>query len=375
MQRSGAKTWLAIVCSAVLSLSSPALAQRLYDKELDDKAQAAQKLGADVLSGGIFDKQLQNLATLARQDVAIYFMDVKRELRAAIDALTTWSQVDNLIIRSPSARPTKQDVDDEKANLKKALTAAEEALQALKAKKSDPKDPLASVFGHIGDVSSAYAFSESIIEKGTNDAATINVLKKTGESLGKLKDLYDTYAKRIDDIRNLDAQLDALKVPLEEVALDTLRVDEEHLNTLAAIEARRQADQSDIETLITFYDTRRQELASLGAGKAIKDSLLEAVNRRDAPQLLTMLLALHAAVAIKARQSSPDALANLRVAQEQHRYSIRRSAVIARSYEVVVLTGTQRLALYHKGGIKHETVAQIVQAVATMAIPPAILAK
>ena len=60
----------------------------------------------------------------------------------------------------------------------------------------------------------------------------------------------------------------------------------------------------------------------------------------------------------------------LRLAQEEHRFSIRKSAITARAYEVTVSTGVQRLALYYKGGIKPELIAQIIHAAATVAIPP-----
>ncbi len=76
-----------------------------------------------------------------------------------------------------------------------------------------------------------------------------------------------------------------------------------------------------------------------------------------------------------ARGSSPSRLADLRLAQELHAYSIRKSAVRARAYELTVSTGAKRLALFHKGGIKPTDVAELVFAVSNVAISPAILAR
>jgi hypothetical protein len=39
------------------------------------------------------------------------------------------------------------------------------------------------------------------------------------------------------------------------------------------------------------------------------------------------------------------------------------------------LTGVQRLALYHQGGIKPETLARLFHSISSLAIPPAILVK
>jgi hypothetical protein len=68
-------------------------------------------------------------------------------------------------------------------------------------------------------------------------------------------------------------------------------------------------------------------------------------------------------------------LAELRLAQEEHRYSIRHSAIMARSYEVALTSGTKRLARYYAGGLKPEKIAQMVYSAATLAIPTVIAVK
>lgn len=89
----------------------------------------------------------------------------------------------------------------------------------------------------------------------------------------------------------------------------------------------------------------------------------------DVPQALFLLSALIA------RGSTPNRLAEVRLAQELHAYSIRKSAVRARAYELTVSTGAQRLALFHKGGIKPTDIAELVFAASNVAITPAILAR
>ena len=89
----------------------------------------------------------------------------------------------------------------------------------------------------------------------------------------------------------------------------------------------------------------------------------------DIPQMLFIVAALIA------RGSTPTRLADLRLVQELHAYSIRKSAVRARAYELTVSTGVQRLALFHAGGIKPTDVAELVFAASNIAITPAILAR
>jgi hypothetical protein len=89
-------------------------------------------------------------------------------------------------------------------------------------------------------------------------------------------------------------------------------------------------------------------------------------------KLATQLFALHLAAGISARGEIPRKLAALREAREHHAYSIRKSGVMARGYQLTVSGGVRRLALYHKGGIKPSVVARLVHAAANVAIPPVI---
>jgi hypothetical protein len=109
------------------------------------------------------------------------------------------------------------------------------------------------------------------------------------------------------------------------------------------------------------------------ARKSVVNIKGEIVNLRKT--LATTLDLLYVAAALAAHGTTPANLANLRLAQEEHRYSIKKSAVLAQAYEATISTGTQRLAMYYKGGIKPEKIAQLIYSAAQLAIPPAILAQ
>lgn len=120
--------------------------------------------------------------------------------------------------------------------------------------------------------------------------------------------------------------------------------------------ARDTANRSEIEKelrkIMAQSNFRIVELRSMGA---------------DIP------LALLELGALIARGETPDKLAELRLAQEAHAYSIRKSAIRARAYELTVTAGVKRLALYHQGGLKPEVIAEFIHALSTTAIPLAIL--
>lgn len=81
---------------------------------------------------------------------------------------------------------------------------------------------------------------------------------------------------------------------------------------------------------------------------------------------------LHGVAALAARSNTPVKLAELRQAHELHRFSIRKSLVVARGYELLIRTGTDRLSRYYAGGLKPQQIAQLVYSAATLAIPGVI---
>lgn len=127
---------------------------------------------------------------------------------------------------------------------------------------------------------------------------------------------------------------------------------------------------ADLASAIKSNDPAKIET---GLRAVIAFSHLQMVANRD--MVADIPQALYDVAALIARGSTPSKLADLRFAQELHAYSIRKSAVRARAYELTVSTGAKRLALFHKGGIKPTDVAELVFAASNIAISPAILAR
>lgn len=386
-----------LVGSTSAALPAPSSAQHLYNKERDDLAQEAQKLADELETGTVFDKQIKNLAVLSKQDISIHFLGARRRTRATIESFTTWQDVGAAVERvaagvAAPATISAKDAGSARAELQGKIDAARAALEALKKAAIPSDDPLLSgALDRLGDLKSFQEYFNKIaqLSGGSLGASQQAESNQLGKALDALKSLYDRYAARLEAIRKLSADLEALKVPLQTVALQVLLVEEEHWKNVGAINARRQAEQAEVVELISDFWIRADRLKLKDPADPCKpkgpadpcklkaepitdtvNALGQAGNREG---IADVFLALYVATALVTRGELPAELAELRLAQEEHRYSIRKSAVLARAYEVTIGTGTKRLALYHKGGIKPELVAQLVQAIATLGIPPAIL--
>ena len=150
-----------------------------------------------------------------------------------------------------------------------------------------------------------------------------------------------------------------------ETQLELLAANEDHLKQLAKIIAQREIDLDDTRRLIHKVKAQLALIKQGGNGdqdvaKSISSEL--AAEGADPKRLQVMILALYGAAALAARDTTPKRLASLRMTDEEHRYSIRASAVAARSYETLVGTGVERLSNYYKGGIRIESLAQIASA-------------
>ena len=215
-----------------------------------------------------------------------------------------------------------------------------------------------------------------------------------------LSGAYQEYQARRADIMNVREDLREFKVAMLKVAALKLAAQEEHFKRLIAIEERRarelnEATRSfeDYREIIMSERTQFPELDLSRIDESLRDAGARVASDRSTPadeyryatdlfevlenggdrvkfyrehpapsrvRLQRLSRALFQAAAVQARAGTPEYLAELRRAQEAQRYSIVLSSLEARAYETLVNTGVQRLAMLHAGGIKPETIAQLV---------------
>lgn len=431
------------VASVALLALWPALAnsQRLYRKDMDAAAQAAVKAMEKVDSKTVFNNMLDNLSTQSKQDLETTFSGIKRQTRDRIQTWDVWCTVHSDLVRvmkrlgfpglrtqdlanvtdeadlrnkcaalltrdntpaDPETAATAEGWKKAIEAIEKEKTAVDGQLGALKQKPPPPDSALTILFSELGDLTEAED-SLNDIKASTQGSKLAALTGPASEAVAILKLLgsaYHDYQQRMDDIGKVKQQLRDLQAEMLKIALQKLVAEEEHLQRLLAIEARRAHDLEDAATSFEQYrfalqcegarnpglDLMRidQSLRELGQAAAADSSSAsarflysskEAQVFGDPPKHLqfcaaeaqppgmraeALARALFQAAAVQDRGNTPELFAELRRAQEQQRYSIVASSLEARAYETLVNTGVRRLAMLHAGGIKPEQVAQLI---------------
>jgi hypothetical protein len=148
--------------------------------------------------------------------------------------------------------------------------------------------------------------------------------------------------------------------------------------------------QMDVAAALRTIETTQNELKRAGLAdpdkpsRSIEATLRQAalaprspgVDEVDAREPLRIQVhVLHNAAAGIAQMDIAERLAELRRADELRRYSIRRSAVGAGTYDVTIRAAVDRLAAYWKRGVKPTELAQFIFYVTNTVALPWIAAK
>lgn len=367
----------------LLLLSGRLHAQFLYDSARDSKSQEALKTAREVTNGQVFDKMLENLDRLSKASGERFFNDAERQMRANLASFRTWGDIarfatgldQRLMADLPGAATQSEiaaaatDVETQTNKAKGALRTLEDAAKT-KFKTPDQVALIGTWFARLGQLSELIDFANQFKAVQDAPAGFVDAAKEAASlaaSLGKMYGDFQVALAATPDMVVLETQVQLLEA------------NEDHLKQLAVIIARRESDLQDTRSLLRRVSAQVKFLE--GAGVRLDQPIVDSVRDRlstpsaDPKVLGAMVFVLYNAAALAARDTTPKRLASLRLAEEERRYSIRSSAVAARSYETLVASGVERLANYYKGGLKPETLAQIVNAVATLGLIPTIAVK
>ena len=390
---------------------------KLYNKQLDDQAQSALDLAKDLAKGGLFDKELHNVDLLSQQSLARIFTSARRLALQRIAGFSTWKDIEDLkdhVGKSLSLNDFagSQDLANAKTKLSEALDAAKKKAPPNKGK--DAADNVFADFKAIGSgADSALAAAEPIREKlaGAGPAAITHADIRAAGELTKLltqfSDVYDRYHAATATVATSAGIVDQTR-------LDLICAELDHVVTLLKIWARRDAETSQtsdllaqlghrldcirtsqnrvancpipaaqrVETGASIEATLRQFVGLARESQAAADRNSDQPSAQRIKQFTDaegerkkvryVLESLYLSAAVASRGDLPVRLAESRMAQEEHRYAIRCNAIVAQSYERIVGSGVERLALYYKGGVKPEVLAQLVQSMATLGLIPVV---
>jgi hypothetical protein len=403
-------------------------AQRiLHDSARDKTAQDAESTAKDITSGDLFNKMLHNADLQTKQNIDTQMDFVRQEMRAKMESFTYWvvapGQTDkhgNVVSETPlqvghlangqpyfiqgicqsvscelkseetrineylkdQSAPNAEQVKRKLQDLAAKKDQLDQELQELQSRAGN--DPFVvqafSLLDNHGKDALDYAkkiagFAET---KGFQVKGVSTALNKIGDGLDQTLSLYKALKGIWEGQKAVSVEPGSLRPPKEQIDLQLLALEQDHLKTTAQIRARKELElgaaldlvkeaQAEVESLQKFY--------AVTPGGTIEDSLRQAASAHEREKLVAMLDTLHAAAAAIAQEDAAGRLAALRLSSEERLYSIRKSAVNSSTYDLTIQAATQRLALYWKGGIKPEDLAQWAFYVANTAGVAAIAAK
>jgi hypothetical protein len=386
----------------VLSGTGQAAAQRIiYDGGRDTTATQAATAAKEITSGALFDTMLRNVDAQAKVEADTTLAYLREQMRAKLIALEVWQSpgIDPPVPKTPNfianARGCPRSVDcflrqmrekhrealksangtdaEVKAKLevvKKKLVELDAALKALQSSPAKSKDARVD---HVFDLleehgKTVLAFAEKVAgqvgEEGRLKGAS-KALDQIGAGLDQVIKMYRITSDIWTSRGLVDVKPSSLRPPPEETELQLLRVEQEHLATIARIEAKRQLDVGEalvqVEAAIDLV---------VQAGVSVSSNPIEVTLRAasgDRAALLKQQRALHAVAAVTAQMDAADRLATVRLADQARRFSIRQSAIHSTTYEVAIRAAADRLSAYWKRGLKASEVAEFAAWIANTA--------
>ena len=345
-------------------------AQILHNPVKYGKAQQVEAAARDVLSGAVFEKELRNADLIAETQIDSQLETVRSEYLSDIDGLTTWHDVRRLLDRAEKdlerasglnqidAKRLVREIEERQSTIQEQI---EEGIRSRE-HQSDQDSIFTSVFDYLDRGEALLAFAKSLGERTTPNIEALSHLKATIETIASL---YDSWSQERVGESQIQAWLGDLQTPSDAVEVELLGLEAQYLTRLGMIAARRALAAG--ESLKLVQEARR-DLSNAEVDddqqimKTIESAVAEIRSNGDSAardKLFFQLHGLHTAAALAVRAKLPRRLGALRETQEALRHAIQQDAALARSYEQLLLTSSQRLSLNYRGGIKPGQIAAL----------------
>jgi hypothetical protein len=386
--------------AASLGATTNAYAQRLFhDKERDEAAQKAAAAAKQITSGALFDSMLRNEAAQAKFQVDTVLAFVEQQMRAKLNAFERWhdprvrpprpgdadfvamavgcnQSVECVLLalrqkHETALRPgTADEIAQRLEDIKKKRELLRERVEALakEAKTSDPA--IVRAFAALDDPGRDLIQQAEEIATLTGAAGVVSALEAISGGLDQVLALYDAVAGIWRGKAAVSVPVSSLRPPPEQAELQLLAVEQEYLKARARVEARRRLEVGAALGLVSSALASLKDAGVQDSAQDIESTLGAAAASHDRKRLSALLTVLHEASAAVAQMDAAQSLAELRTSQEERRYSIRQSAVNARTYDATIQAAVERLGLYWKSGLKPAELASFAFYLAnTIAIP------
>jgi hypothetical protein len=402
-----------------LACAANAQAQRIiYDSQRDQTAQQTVAAAKEVTSGALFAAMLKNVDAQARLEVETKTALVQEQMRARLNAFEVWQDPKAVPVGLPkrgetfspaaaalcrrsvecqlrelrqqhqsalAAPPGQAEIAERFAAIETRIVALQAELKALQEANKSTDPFIVRAFEALqnpgGDILEYAKKIAGLATDSPTASGVVNALSAIEEGLDQIIGLYKAIASIWRGQQAVSVDPASLRPAPQQIELQLLVVEQEHLKTVARVRARRALEVgvalSGVETALRLVAAvLKQDSKTFGQGpRPIEGTLREAVASHDRQALRTQWETLHAAAGAVAELDTAGTLAELRLADEERRYSIRRSAKNISTYDLTIQAAAQRLALYWKGGIKPTELAQFVFYVTNTLAVPAIAFK
>lgn len=376
--------WTASITVLLIGTPLAASAQRIiHDAAREEQANTTAAAAAQLASGSFFDTQLANLEQAGTQQLETILRWQEVRMRASLNAFTRWSDVANVATQIERDIAGLLDTSSEQAEAKKRVEEIKARAEAIRAALQDVREETAGrndiveqLLSRLGDAKAAVTFAEGLLPKDAvpGNAATVQALNEILASLEQVQKLHAAVKGILLGHAAVRVPVSALRPDPLQTELELLAVEEEHLQRLGLIRARQRLEVGDLSRLLTRTQQRVKSVLNGAPDAEIEDTLralTTLAQDEQAPptgqtpevrrgRLEFALFVLHDAAAVAAQHATAADFATLRRSLEERRYSIRRSAVTAATYEITVRAAAQRLALYWKSGLKPKDVSDFL---------------
>ena len=412
--RSAAAFALLLMCAVELR------AQRvIYDQSKDKTAQDTVAAAKEITSGSLFEKMLRNVDLQGKQEADTQMAWVEQQMRAKLENFRFWSasndndrvakilpggagylagrcesvkcELQSLEVRLKffqnltGTTSTPDQIAARLSELEKKKEALDQALKELQTSSKSQDPVVLRTFDLLNDNGkNVIDYAKQLTALAKDHKLPIQGistgLDKVGDGLDQMLSLYNVVEGIWKGYQAVNVDPASLRPPQEQIDLQLLALEQDHLKTITLILARESIEAGAAFDRVETAISRLDSAGVLNSKERVEDTLRGYVEKHDDQdhdrwQLVALLDALHEAAAAVAEEDAAGRLATLRLSDEERRYSIRRSAVNSAIYDQTIQAASQRLALYWKSGIKPSELAQLIFYVANTAGVSAIAAQ
>ena len=400
--------------SLVFSLTLGVNAQHvLYNSARDKTAQDALTASKSIARGAVFEAMLRNADAQSYHELDTTLAFLREQMRAKLSSFKVWKarscQTSSLTERdcdrpdsvTPDgtlihngkclsltcylslvegrlsvsvASESSPDLDDKIKALQKSIKDLQKA-----DKTNDPR--IFSALAHLSDAKDLLTYAQQIKDRFPTNKGLKSALSQISGGLDELITLYETVKRIWDGYRAVEVDITSLAPSREQIELQLLQLEQQHVKKLTMIRATARLDMGDTLQTIGEARGRLEHAGVLNSMETIDQTLrqevstLQSSSQPDLDRLQALLDGLYLSASVLASEDAAVRIQKNRESDEERRFTIQRRAINSSTYDLTLQSVAQRLSVYYQSGIKPSDVAQLIFYLTNSVTVPVIAAK